>query len=122
MVGRTSESVFDPNGLLLDRDDAFGEMVTILADQVLAAGAAVGQITTGGKYILSLAAAVDGSQAIAGILAEACDATGADKQAFVYYTGRFRQSKVVFGTGHTAAANRRTLAQKGIQIVAGQPA
>ena len=120
-LGRTSEAVFDPNGLLLE-GEAFGEMVTIVSGQNLAAGSVCGQSPSGGKYRLALAASNDGSEVPCAILPEACDASGGDKQAFVFYVGRFRQSKLAFGTGITAAASRRALAQKGIQVVAAQPA
>lgn len=124
MVSITSESAFDPNGLLVQLQGApvFGEMVTVVSGQNLAAGALVGQITSGGKYALALAASEDGSEDPVAILAEACDASGGDKSAFVYYTGEFNQAKVVFGTGITAAASRRLLAQMGIFLHNGQPA
>jgi hypothetical protein len=121
-LGRTAESNYDPNGLLLDRDDAFGESVTIVSGQNLAAGAVLGQITSGGKYTLAAAAAGDGSATPVAVLVDACDASGGDKAAFVYYTGRFRESKLTFGAGLTAAATRRTLAQRGIKVYATQPA
>lgn len=124
MVYKVTESTFDPNGLLVQIQGApvFGEMVTIASGQNLQAGALVGQITSGGKYALSLAAGNDGSEVPAAVLAEACDASGGDKSAFVYYAGEFNESKVVIGTGHTAAALRRTLAQMGIFLHKPQPA
>lgn len=124
MVSKVTETAFDPNGLLVQLNGApvYGRMVTIASGANLAKGAAVGQITTGGKYILSLAAAEDGSQTIAGVLPEACDATGGDRQAFVYFTGEFNQAKVVFGTGHTAATRARALAQLGLFLHEPQPA
>jgi hypothetical protein len=119
MVGKVSEPTFDPNGLLVQVQGApvFGEMVTIASGANLAAGDLLGQITAGGKYIKSLAAAGDGSQTPCAIIAEACDATGGDQSAFVYYTGEFNEAKVGFGTGHTAAALRRALAQIGLFLV-----
>lgn len=113
---------YDPNDLVI-RNGAplFGENVTIVSGQNLAKGSALGQITTGGKYKLSLTASNDGSEAIAAILPEAVDASGGDTTAYVYYTGEFRDRAVVFGTGHTAAANRRTLAQKGIILRGSRP-
>ncbi|HYD87119.1 MAG TPA: head decoration protein [Vitreimonas sp.] len=118
MVGVTNHAALDPNGLLvaLNGQPVSGEMVTIASGANLVAGDALGQITASGKYIKSLSAAVDGSQAIVAVLAEDCDASGGDKSAFVYYTGEFNENKIGFGTGHTAAANRRALAQKGIHI------
>lgn len=124
MVSKVTESAFDPNAMLVQLMGApvYGRMVTIASGANLAKGALVGQITTGGKYVLSLAAAEDGSQTIAGVLAEACDASGGDKSAFVYFTGEFNEDKLVFGTGHTAAARARTLAQLGLFLHAAQPA
>lgn len=121
-LGRTTESNFDPNGLLLDRDDAMGESVTIVSGQNLVAGSVLGQITSGGKYALAAAASVDGSQTPVAIIADACDASAGDKTAFVYYTGRFRESKLTFGSGITAAGSRRTMAQRGLKVIATQPA
>jgi hypothetical protein len=118
MVGVTNHGTLDPNGLVVSRIGApvNGEPVTIVSGQNLAAGALLGQITTGGKYALALAASDDGSQTPCAVLAEACDASGGDKTAFVYYAGEFNENKVVFGTGITAAANRRALAQRGLHI------
>ncbi|MFN3464725.1 MAG: head decoration protein [Terricaulis sp.] len=118
MVGVTNHGALDPNGLLVALNGApvSGEMVTIVSGQNLAAGALLGQITTGGKYSKSLSASSDGSQTPCAILAEACDASGGDKSAFVYYTGEFNENKVDIGASHTAAGLRRTLAQKGIYL------
>lgn len=119
MVSRTSETPFDPNGLLVQVQGApvFGEMVTIASGANLVAGDLLGQITSGGKYIKSLSGAGDGSETPCAIIAEACDASGGDKSAFVYYAGEFNEAKVNIGASHTAAALRRTLAQKGIFLV-----
>lgn len=115
---KVSETPFDPNGLLVQLQGApvFGDNVTIASGANLAAGDLLGQITSGGKFIKSLAAASDGSEAPVAIIAEACDASGGDKTAFVYYAGEFNEAKVNFGTGHTAAALRRKLAQLGLFI------
>lgn len=112
---------FDPNGLEIQGYDFFGETVTIVSGQNLAKGAVLGQITSGGKYKLALAASNDGSEDPVAILAEACDASGGDKSAYVYYTCGVRERALVFGTGITAAAFRRKLAQKGIFIQGSQP-
>lgn len=112
---------YDPNGIVVPGFDVFGENVTIVSGQNLAAGAVIGQITSGGKYKLALAASSDGSEDPVAILAEACDASGGDKTAYVYYAGGFRERGLVFGTGITAAAFRRILAQRGIFIQASQP-
>lgn len=121
---KVTESAFDPNGLLVQLAGApiFGENVTIVSGQNLAAGAVLGQITASGKYNLSASAAGDGSNTPVAVLAEACDASGGDKSAFVYYTGEFNAAKVVLGAGHTLAAIRRTCAQRGIFLHSPQPA
>lgn len=119
MVGRVTEPTFDPNGLLVQVQGApvFGEMVTIISGQNLAAGAVLGKITASGKFNLSLSAAGDGSNTPVAVLAEACDASGGDKSAFVYYNGEFNEAKLVFGTAHTAALLRQSMAQNGLFIV-----
>lgn len=53
------------------------------------------------KYVLSLAAAVNGSQMPAAILAIDCDASLADKSTTAYFSGEFNTDKLVYGTGHT---------------------
>lgn len=77
-------------------------------------GEALGKITVGGKYILSLLAAADGSQAIDAILLEDTDATSADAEAMVAIAGDFAIQGVIFGTGHTAAESDALLRTKGI--------
>lgn len=69
------------------------------------------------KYILSLAAATDGSQEPDLILAEATDASGGDKVTIAYERGDFDENSVVLGTGHTAASIREGLRKKGINLV-----
>lgn len=73
-----------------------------------------------GKYTSSLAAATDGSQTPDAILAEACDASGGDKVTVAYFKGGFDDSKVVLGTGHTAASVREGLRVKGIDLISVQ--
>lgn len=55
-----------------------------------------------GKAILSLAAAVDGSQTPDCILAADVDATDADVAAPAYEAGQFASEKLTYGTGHSA--------------------
>lgn len=61
------------------------EVATILSGQVLLAGAVLGKITTGGKYVIADAhtPATDGSQTGAAVLLEDCDASGGDKTALI---------------------------------------
>lgn len=72
------------------------------------------RVTADGKLLLSLAAAVDGSEDVYAILGEDVDATSADKEATVYLSGEFRAAGLTFGTGHTAASTRDAARALGI--------
>lgn len=67
-----------------------------------------------GKYVLSLAAAVDGSQEPVAVLVDDVNAPAADKVCGLYVAGEFNSRAMVFGTGHTAASVRDALRLKGI--------
>lgn len=69
-----------------------------------------------GKYIMSLAAATDGSQNPVAILAETTDATAADKVTVAYMGGVFDENLITYGTGHTAASVREALRDLGIKL------
>jgi Bacteriophage lambda head decoration protein D len=56
------------------------ETITVLAGETLQAGAVLGKITASGKYKELDPAAVDGSEAAAGILYDAVDASAADAE------------------------------------------
>jgi hypothetical protein len=73
-----------------------------------------------GKYLKSVAAAVDGSQTPIRILEQDCDATAADAEAMVYRRGTFNDSKLVLGAGHTVASISDSLRLQGIFLVHGQ--
>lgn len=75
-----------------------------------------------GKYKLSAAAAVDGSQAPDLILAEDCDATLADKEALAYARGDFYTGALTLGAGHTVASITEGLRAKGITLLPGMAA
>lgn len=90
--------------------------VTILSGQNLAEGAVLGKITASSKHILSLSAAVDGSQTPDMVLLHACDASGGDKEALALETGVVVGSALVLGTAHTIASIRDGLRDKGILI------
>jgi len=70
-----------------------------------------------GKYILSLAAAIDGSQVPDAVLMEDCDASAAEKITQAHFRGDFNVTAITFGTGHTAASVREVLRGKGINLV-----
>lgn len=69
-----------------------------------------------GKYRLSLAAAVDGSQVPLCILAESTDASAADKDTPAYFGGVFDENAIIYGTGHTAGSVREMLRDLGIKL------
>jgi hypothetical protein len=72
-----------------------------------------------GKYVLSLAAAVDGSQVPDLILAEDTDASAADRTTVAYYQGQFVESALVLGAGHSLNSIREGLRVKNIQLIKG---
>lgn len=107
-----------PDRLIAGTSPLITRKVTLISGQNLARGAVLGKITTGGKYNLSLSAAVDGSQTPDLILAEAADATAGDVEAVAYATGEFNQSALTIGTAHTADSIREGLRVKGIHLIA----
>jgi Bacteriophage lambda head decoration protein D len=56
------------------------EIITVLSGQNLVAAAVLGKVTASGKYKALDPAAVDGSEAAAGILYDAVDASAADAE------------------------------------------
>lgn len=79
------------------------EPITILSGQVLPRGAVLGKITATGKYVLSLAAANDGSQVPGPVLTHDVDATGGDAKSAGYVHGQFIAPALTYGAGHSAA-------------------
>lgn len=97
---------YDPNGIVAGDKPLIHESKTILSGQNLVRGAVLGMVTASKKYVLSLTAAVDGSQTPVGILAVDCDASGGDKVAPIYFEGEFASEKLTYGTGHTKTTVR----------------
>jgi hypothetical protein len=120
--------VSDPNGNILG-DVAVG---TAFAKQIgfaIADGATdfvVGDefnITVAegsGEYVVSKAAAIDGSQTPDCILAEDVDATAADVTVPAYFTGQFNAGALTIGAGHTVASIREALRAKGVHLISTQ--
>lgn len=108
-AGFATEGTFVPDGLIAGDFPLRTRKVTILSGQNLQRGAVLGAITASGKYILSLAAATDGSEDPSVILAEDVDATGGDAEAVVYISGDFNEEKLILGTGHTVASVKEPL-------------
>lgn len=117
MTAEFSSTSYSPDKLLAGSEELASRKVTILSGQNVTRGAVLGKITSGGKYILSLSAAVDGSQTPDAILAHDCDASGGDKEAMVYTRGDFNENALTIGTAHTADSIREGLRGKGINLV-----
>lgn len=109
---------YTPDNLIAGETRTVCDIVTIASGgSALKRGAVLGKITTGGKYILSASAAVDGSQTPYAILAEDCDPSAADVTSVaVYAKGEFNANALSFGTGHTAATVKAPLRDAGIYI------
>lgn len=69
-----------------------------------------------GKYIKSLAAAVDGTQDPIAVLAEDMDASSAEQTTLGYIRGCFNEDALVYGTGHTAASVKEALRARDIYL------
>lgn len=120
----TAATVFtveDPDGFVLATNGATGvAFADDLGFTITAGGTAfvagdgfdITVAAGSGKYVLSLAAAADGSQVPDAILLHDVDATSADQEAIVAIAGRFAIQGVIFGTGHTAASVDSVLRMK----------
>jgi hypothetical protein len=120
--GLTFVSATAEDGLIAGEFPKAERTVVIASGQNLTRGAALGEITASGKFILSLSAAADGSQVIRAILLDDCNASAADQRALVAFTGEFNPAKVVFGTGHTSASTDQACRDRGIFWKATVPA
>jgi hypothetical protein len=98
-----AEATFSPNDLLVSDVPVVTRNITIASGQDLVRGAVLGRITASDKYVLSAAAAADGSEVPALVLAFDVDASAADVVAAAYASGAFDASKLTLGAGHTAA-------------------
>ena len=115
----TTEGVYTPDALIAGNHHLLiGRKVTIASGQNRARGDVLGKITASSKYVLSLAASSDGSQAPDLVLAEDCDATLGDRPAMAYARGDFNAAALTLGTGHTVASITEGLRAKGITLVA----
>lgn len=92
---------YAPGDLLIGDQPIKTVPVTILSGEELKRGDVIGKVTASKKYILSLAAAGDGSEVPTLILAVDVDATVGDVKAVAYASCEVDDSKLVFGTGHT---------------------
>lgn len=115
MVSRVTDT-YDPNTIFAGNFPREGEKVTLLSGNDLAAGALLGRITASGKWTLAASAASDGSAVPRAVLAEACDASGGDAEALVYFSGTFDATRVSVGAGYTAATAEGALRANGVPI------
>jgi hypothetical protein len=74
-------------------------------------GAVLGQITASGEYLLSVAAATDGSEAPKVVLEEDVDTTAGAKAAPIRLTGQVAGSQLTLGAGLTLAKAKADLRQ-----------
>lgn len=115
------KDAFTPDQLVAGNPDLLlNAPAILLTGQNLVRGALLGKITASGKYILSLAAAVDGSQTPAGILVDDTNATAADKATLIYTRGDFIADAITYGTGHTAASVAAGLKTQAIYLITAQ--
>lgn len=77
-------------------------------------GMVLGVVTATGKYVLSTAAATDGSQVPDAICHDDVSATAGDVTAAVLLTGEINPTAVILGAGHTLASIRQGLRNKGL--------
>lgn len=97
-------ATFSPNDLLVSDWPVAVRYITLLSGQNLKRGAVIGNITASDKYTLSLTASADGSQTPDLVLAIDGDASAGDLVVAAYASAAFDSTKLIYGTGHTAAS------------------
>lgn len=108
---------FDPDNLIAgDEPSAQAFPITLTSGENVVRGELLGRVTADGKYLASLAGAVDGSEVPRAIAAADIDATGGDAKGLAYLQGRFNQDKIVLGTGHTLASVKADLEDVNIHL------
>jgi hypothetical protein len=84
----------------------------VLSGQNLQAGAVLGKVTASGKYKVLAPAAVDGSEAAAGILYDAVDASSADSEAVaIVRLAEVNAAELVWPAGITGGQKTTALGQ-----------
>ena len=113
-----TEGTYVPDALVAGNAHLLvGRKVTVAAGAALVRGAVLGKITASGKYLLSVSAATDGSEAPDLILAEDVDAAAADASALAYARGDFNARALTLGAGHTTGSITEGLRAKGITLL-----
>lgn len=109
---------FTPDGLIANEPSLLISVpITLLSGQNLKRGALLGKITASSKYVLSLSASSDGSQAPAAILVDDVDASAADTPALAYIRGDFIANALTLGAGHTTTSVAAGLRDLGIFLI-----
>ena len=107
---------FDPDNLLMGAD-ARAEEITLTDGEVVVRGHVLGRVTATGKYLISLNAAIDGSEIARVIAAEPLSPSGSDGLMLGYLEGSFNQDKVTLGTGQTIANTKDDLNDVNIYLL-----
>lgn len=116
-LGYTQEE-FNWDRLLAGDYPIMSRSAILLSGENRTKGAVLGRITVGGKYKLSVAADIDGSQDPVAILAKDTNAAAGDVVTIVYESGEFSEEALVFGTGHTKDSVRDGLRNLNIYLKA----
>lgn len=105
---------YTPDELVADGNGLVTSEGVITGSAAFVRGTVMGRITADGNFLVSLSAAIDGSEVPDCILAEDVDATAADKTGALYKSGKFVESSLTIGTAHTADTIRQGLRERGI--------
>ena len=103
------------DGLVLD-GELVSKRVALAAGQNLLRGTVLGKVTATGKYVLSAADAVDGSQIPDVVLAEDTDATAGDRSTVGYVNATLNEAKLILGPGQTLEAIKECLRVKRLRL------
>jgi hypothetical protein len=88
------------------------ETITVLSGQTLEAAAVLGKVTASGKYKALDPAAVDGSEAAAGILYDAVDSSVADAEGVaIVRLAEVNAAELVWPTGITSPQQATALGE-----------
>ncbi len=107
---------FAPNDLLVSDVPVVTRNIAIAQGQLLDRGAVVGLVTADDNYVLSLAAAENGSEVPALVLAYEVDASDGPKVVAAYSSAAFDATKLVYGAGHDAGSVEQAFRTAGTQL------
>lgn len=116
-LGYTTET-YNYDQLLAGSSPVVSRSVILLSGENRSRGALLGKVTASGKYKLSLAGAIDGSEAPDAILGKDTDASAGDQETIIYLSGEYNEESLTYGTGHTKDSVRDGLRDKNIYLKA----